>query len=486
MYKSIIGFIGVLVIFCFCQSVLAATYTVTKIADTNDGLCDADCSLREAVSAANATADNDTIEFAALFNTEQTITLSGGQILLVNNGSLTINGTGAALLTISGNNTSRIFSNPLNSVFNINNLRLTGGNGVGPDNTGRGGAIYNNSGSITITNSILTGNKSQTGGALSSIAADRTATTITIVRCIITNNTSQGPGSALQNFSESKLNIRDTTISGNTSNSTGLSSALEISGTETIANSTISGNLNPFGTGGGIYTTSSSLIIVNTTIVNNSSNNSGGGIRTLGGTSTYLRNTIIANNSGGGGIPDVLGSFTSQGSNIIGNVTGSDGWITTDLQNVNPSLGALANNGGFGETHLPLSGSPAIDAGQNCVLSSCPFPSISFAITADQRGFARPYNGRVDIGAVEFVAATVSGQILTSSQNPVKNAIVTISDSNGVVQSAMTNNFGYFTLIGVQLGQSYTLNVAAKQNSFTPQNITINSNVTNVVITANP
>lgn len=42
---------------------LAATFTVTKTADTNDGTCDADCSLREAVAAANANASHDTIEF---------------------------------------------------------------------------------------------------------------------------------------------------------------------------------------------------------------------------------------------------------------------------------------------------------------------------------------------------------------------------------------------------------------------------------------
>ena len=39
------------------QAVTAATFTVTKIADTNDGVCDADCSLREAVAAANASGD---------------------------------------------------------------------------------------------------------------------------------------------------------------------------------------------------------------------------------------------------------------------------------------------------------------------------------------------------------------------------------------------------------------------------------------------
>ena len=39
----------------------AATFTVTKTADTADGTCDADCSLREAISAANAFAGTDTI-----------------------------------------------------------------------------------------------------------------------------------------------------------------------------------------------------------------------------------------------------------------------------------------------------------------------------------------------------------------------------------------------------------------------------------------
>ena len=36
--------------------VQAATFTVTKTTDTNDGSCNADCSLREAIIAANAPA----------------------------------------------------------------------------------------------------------------------------------------------------------------------------------------------------------------------------------------------------------------------------------------------------------------------------------------------------------------------------------------------------------------------------------------------
>src|SRR5262249_50093320 len=39
-------------------------YVVTKAADTNDGTCDTDCSLREAITAANANGGADTIRFS--------------------------------------------------------------------------------------------------------------------------------------------------------------------------------------------------------------------------------------------------------------------------------------------------------------------------------------------------------------------------------------------------------------------------------------
>src|SRR5688500_6908762 len=81
-------------VFCLAQAFYAANYTVTKIADTNDGVCDADCSLREAVAAANAAATNDAIYFALpLFASAQTITLTTGELVVINNGTLTIYGT---------------------------------------------------------------------------------------------------------------------------------------------------------------------------------------------------------------------------------------------------------------------------------------------------------------------------------------------------------------------------------------------------------
>ena len=72
--------ITILSITLFLISTHAATFTVTKTADTNDGVCDADCSLREAIGAANTAASNDIINFdTSVFNTNQTITLNDSE-----------------------------------------------------------------------------------------------------------------------------------------------------------------------------------------------------------------------------------------------------------------------------------------------------------------------------------------------------------------------------------------------------------------------
>lgn len=491
MSKAAIFFACFLFVFCFSLTASATVYTVTKTADTSDGTCDADCSLREAVAAANATADNDSIEFSSLFSSPQTITLTSGEIVVAANGSLTINGPGPNLLTISGNNTSRVLSSGAKVVVNINNLRFTAGNGAGAVNTGRGGAIYNVGGTMTITNSILTGNSAGNGGAINNAASASPSVpaVLTIIDCSITNNSSTSSGAAMQNFSTSTLHLRNSTVANNTSSGTGIAGAFQANGTVTITNSTFSGNSAPGGTGGGVYFNGTSMIMTNTTIVNNSSGVGGGGLHRTGTNPTAnVRNSIIANNNGAAATPDVLGAITSQGNNIIGNIGTSTGWVASDLQNVSPNLGALAANGGLGQTQIPLPGSPAIDAGQNCVVDlTCSAANPPVAVTTDQRGITRPQNAIVDIGAVEVAvtsSATVSGQVLSPGGTPIRNVYVTISNGSGVFESARTNSFGNFILSNIPPGTGYTLNVIAKQYTFTPQNINITGDVTGVTITA--
>lgn len=485
------------VLLVLCAIGNAATFTVTKVADTNDGTCDGDCSLREAIAAATAAAGDDVIIFSTLFTTSQTIVLSGSELVLGSNGSTTINGPGANLLTISGNSASRVISTGANVTATLDGITFTGGTGVGALNTGRGGAIYNVGGTLTVSNSVITGNTAANGGGMNNAASTGPAVnaTLTIINCTFSGNTSSSSGAALQNFSTSTVNIRNSTLSGNTSNGTGIAGAFQANGTVTITNSTISGNSAPAGTGGGLYYNGTNLIVTNSTIVNNSSLVGGGGFhRTATTLTANIRNTIIANNTGAATSPDAFGAATSQGNNIIGNVTGSTGWIASDLQGVNPMIGTLANNGGPTQTHLLMAGSPALNAGQNCVTDAiCAAANAPVNVTTDQRGTSRPQAMVVDIGSVEVAAApataSVSGRVISAGVRQIRGAVVTLSTpglaENGipvVLQRTTTNAFGDFSFSGVATGQTYVINATVKQFTFAALPVTVNGDVSGLVL----
>lgn len=500
MAKFIETLKGLFCLFFMVQVAQAAIYTVTKTADTNDGVCDSDCSLREAIAAANASADNDIIEFSTLFSSPQTITLSGTELVIGANGSLTINGPGANLLTISGNNASRILVSSANAVININNLRFTAGNGAGAANSGRGGAIYNFGGTMVISNSIITGNTAANGGGLNNAASSSPAVNanLTLNNCIVSNNTSTSSGGGLQNFSTSTVTINNSLFVGNTSGGSVGGGGAQLNGGIRITNSTFANNNSPGGSGGGIYSNGTlGAVLTNVTIVGNTSTSAGGGInRATTNVNFYIRNSIVAGNNGAASSPDVANStngIDSEGNNIIGNVGTSTGWESSDLLNTNPMLNPLGNNGGFSNTFLPMPGSPAINNGQNCVVNqSCTANNPPIPVNTDQRGVNRPQGGTVDIGAVEVAVSapvSVSGMVVSASGNPIPKAIVTIAavpvSGPSVLQTAVTNNFGVFNFSNIPVGQTYTVNVKAKQYTFSSVNLPVNSDIFGLTITAN-
>jgi CSLREA domain-containing protein len=147
------------------------------------------------------------------------------------------------------------------------------------------------------------------------------------------------------------------------------------------------------------------VTLLNDTITDNSAH-TGGGVWLITGGASNVRNTIVAGNLVGyGGVgPDVSGAFTSRGHNLVGDRSGSTGFVNgangdqvgTAASPIDPRLAPLAINGGPTQTHALLAGSPAIDRGDN-----------ANAPATDQRGVARPGDGDgdgskvVDIGAFE-------------------------------------------------------------------------------------
>ena len=206
---------------------------------------------------------------------------------------------------------------------------------------------------------------------------------LTITRVMVVDNHSNtwGGGIYTTGSASELLTVIDSTFSGNTAATNG--GALAGVGPMTIVNTTFSGNTAAQGGALDIWGWYSYVTITNSTITNNTASTTGGGIYdeiTVG--YINLQNSIVAGNDGG----DTAGPITDLGGNLIGG---------------DPHLGPLADNGGPTQTHLPLLGSPAIDAGSNTVCAAAPVNNV------DQRGITRPIDGdgsgtaTCDSGAVE-------------------------------------------------------------------------------------
>ena len=122
-----------------------STLTVLNNLDSGAG------SLRADIAAAHK---GDTIVFAPSLD-GQTITLTSGELYI--NKNLTIAGPGTSQLTVSGNNASRVFDVAKGTVT-LSGLTISNGSANGSTNTTiQGGGVYN-AGTLTVSNSLFSGN----------------------------------------------------------------------------------------------------------------------------------------------------------------------------------------------------------------------------------------------------------------------------------------------------------------------------------------
>jgi hypothetical protein len=443
----------------------AATITVTNLSDSGDG------SLRQAITDA---VPGDIINFGVT----GIITLTSGKLYI--NKTLIIEGPGASILAISGNNTSQVFDiyGYDDVVFvAISDVTISDGNEI----VYGGGGIRNWSGTVELTNvNVFNSQSSQSGGGILNLFG-----TMTITNGNISNNKSTG----IVNSNGSTMNIINSTVTSNdgargggiwvegggnvsvtnstiTNNRAGLGGGIANDGTSAITNSTISGNeaydIPTLATWGGGISNFGALTLANSTITENSAEEKGDGIFNRG--TVTLMNSIIANNSIGDDCYDEFGTLISLGYNLD-----SDGTCNliqpTDWPNRDPGLGPLADNGGPTETHALLVGSTAIDAGeQNCTDGS------GTPLLADQRGEPRPIDGNsdgfvaCDIGAYEVQPAATFIVSIDILPNEEVNSINL--KSKGVIPVAIlaTESFDATTVdpLSVEFGSDGALEAHGK------------------------
>jgi hypothetical protein len=399
--------------------------------------------LRQALRAAN---DGDTVIFAVT----GTIALTSGGLPV--NKSLTISGPGNDQLSIDGNQALLVFGifpdktaaisgltirNAQSGILNVGTVIVTNcvlsNSYDGLSNYGAAtvsscvltGNLYNGlysyEGVTTVSNCVVSGNAA--GGLFNNVPFGPNNSvsgrgSMTISDSIISDNS--GPGVKNYFF----LTILNSTLSGNSADEDGggiSSGTFKSPGGVTVINSTISGNSTSSG-GGGIAIQYGGLTLVNSTLSGNSAGDEGGGIANYTGRVQVANSTLSGNSAAsGGGIYNVAGQFggTIEISNTIlkagalgENIFNNGGTVTSggynissddggglltgpgDQINTDPLLGPLQDNGGPTLTHLPLLGSPAIDAGD---------PNFMPPPFRDQRGpcFHRVFGRRIDIGSVE-------------------------------------------------------------------------------------
>jgi hypothetical protein len=356
----------------------APDYYVGSAADTTGATdCDipanTDCTLRDAIYAANDNTGLDSIHFSS--------TISGTPIVLGSelpaiDDAVYIFGNGPDQTVISGDDSNRIFDLEMyddGDVVGMSSLTLTDGYA-----DGAGGAIYNHNAELHVVDSSLTGNTATgSGGAIYDKDAEPgDGEDSTVLYSTIANNHAADDGGGIYGW-ESVGTIGTSTFSGNSAG--GVGGAISAYDGSFVYSSTITGN--GADTGGGV-----------------AARNPYG----------YLYNSIVANNLAGED-PDTSGVFYAA-FDLVRNPDGAtlypgNYYPGPNLTGVDPQLGALTNNGGDLPTRKPAASSPVVDQGLSMESS-------------DERGIDRP----IDIPSVPNAVGGDGGDIgsveLTLAEGP--------------------------------------------------------------------
>ena len=339
-----------------------------------------------------------------------------------------------------------------------------GGNGAGEDG-GSGGGVHS-TGSLSLTDSVVTGNEAQVVGGI------RSNGSLTLTRVSVTGNRAWDGGGGGVLVTGGGGVITASTFSMNSCLGSG-GGLIHGGGDLAITNSTFAANESDFEFGGGIFATAPGpddlLDIVSCTIAGNEAGEEGGGIYVDAGSRLRLENSIVAGNSASTAGPDLSGTIETQaGVNLVSSTEGITGTFSGIV--APPLLGPLADNGGPTWTMLPEPDSPAIDA------------AGTTALTVDQRGLPRVTGADADIGAVERHASD------SDKEPPTRPAGLTLTAKSATSLSLVwdpatdeTELAGYevyldgalagspssnvFTVSGLEENRSYTLRVRARDSA---------------------
>lgn len=413
----------------------AAVIIVDTTAD--DTIVNGNCTLREAMMAANTNAsvdacsDGDASLDSVIIFASGTISLTGGPLPIT--GTVSILGPGESSLVIDGGN-QRIFDIAMNNAAydaTIQQVTLRNGAAGAED----GGAVrIGLADAVTFRQVVFDSNTAMNGGAIGFSDTDM-CNTLSITRCIFIDNFASSLGGAFALLTNSNnavrpfdaIEISDTQFTGNSSGSSGGSMFAAVKGGFILDRCSFVGNTAQGNNGGAIYMTGPAatgpkLVVKNSFFAANQAPGSGGAVFLWAMGLQLVHTTMVRNVALGDSNPATLWVVPMSGavktvshSVIADTLVGSDCYmgaveslgynldsdgscpftLGSDLQNADPQVGGVLDPGGWTLTAAPSLHSPMIDSG---------FPTGALdengsVIVVDQLSNPRPVDGDGDAGA---------------------------------------------------------------------------------------
>jgi parallel beta-helix repeat protein len=430
---------------------LAATITVTSASDVDN----TGCTLREAIISLNSEAlevgctnsggsfgavDNivfDAMTFPAAVTTSITLDGTKGPLSFTAGKIVAINGLGAEVIAVDGNNGTRVFD-VSGGIVNISNITITGGSAAT-----QGGAVLVSGGSLGLANTNVTANQADGSGGGVVLQGTSTAS-LTNVNISGNSATGQGlvnthPTGGLKIEDSASAWVSESTVSQNTM--TGIS--VSASGRLTLLDSEVSQN-----TGTGI-------------VLHGTSEPNASPTEPVSFCTVTLRNSKISDNVGSG-----ISSYYCHMAmeNLIVSDNDQSGVLATSANTITLQNSEISNNGAGG----------IIGAGRSSASTGGLYPAAPVRMFVKNTTVSgNKSNGGIDItiGSLDLTSSTVSkneasrgGGLRVGDQGNVQMVNTILSGNTAPNPGAEVYMFSYasFTSLG-----SNTLGTAAKPYSET-------------------
>jgi hypothetical protein len=400
----------------------AANFVVDTLGDNPaDGL-----TLREAVEAANLAAGPDTITFAPGLT---------GRIELTNQldiaDSVRILGPGSSLLTVDANGISRSFQ----SFFPGTDLVLSGMTVTGGDTAGPGGGlVFQNGGSLDLTDVVFTDNVAAEGGA-----ADISNVTgpVTLTDVVATGNTAEsGRGGGVDIDAVTlAVTVTGATIDDNTAPMHGGGGLRieEIGGSVTITSTSIAANVAGQDVGGLFVDATGPVTIGDTSVDGNTSTDSDrGGASITSQADIDVTNTTFSANT-------AAGSFA--GVEIVAGGEATLTAVTVDGNSGNSLAGGASVSSSFTRIlDSAFTGNDATLAGGGLTVGGTNGIEVRRTTIADNVAGGRPGLWMESIGDVLVERTTISGNTGGAGATGGGLAVTTNGDELRIVASTISGN----------------------------------------------